>query len=64
MSVTDFSKVVNLPVSTIWRYVNGKFKPSADNALKIEEATKGVITIKDLLYPADAKEGRGIESQT
>jgi len=51
MTVSEFSRVAKLPVSTIWRYVNGKFKPSADNALRIEQATGGAVTIRELLYP-------------
>jgi predicted transcriptional regulator len=46
MTITDFSKVSSLPVPTVWRYVNGKFRPCAANALLIDEATAGAVPFR------------------
>jgi plasmid maintenance system antidote protein VapI len=51
MTITGFANKVHLPVSTIWRYVNGKFKPCAANAIKIEKETEGELTLRELLSP-------------
>ena len=58
MTITAFSRVSKLPIPTIWRYVNGKFRPSATNALRIEEATGGAVTRMELLYPEQKNGGR------
>lgn len=51
LTITSFAKQSGLSVPTVWRYVNGKFKPNAQNALLIEQVTKGEVTIRESLYP-------------
>lgn len=51
MTITDFAIVAKLPVSTIWRHATGRFKPSPANALRIQQATNGAVTVMDLLFP-------------
>jgi transcriptional regulator with XRE-family HTH domain len=62
MKLNDYLKQSNLTVSkfatesqlnqpTVWRIVNGKFKPSARIAAAIEKATGGDVTLRELLFP-------------
>jgi transcriptional regulator with XRE-family HTH domain len=59
LTVTQFAEQAKLPIPTVWRYVNGKFKPSADNALTIEQATGGAVTLRELLFPDQREQDKG-----
>jgi plasmid maintenance system antidote protein VapI len=37
LTTTALAELIELPVPTVWRYVNNKFKPDATNALQIQE---------------------------
>lgn len=52
LNVTSLATKLNLPVPTVWRYINNKFKPNTENALLIQE--KLGIPIRDL-FPKKLK---------
>lgn len=51
LSGLAFAEKHNLSQSTISRILNNKVIPSPGVALEIEQATKGVVTRMELLYP-------------
>ena len=50
LSGLAFAKKHSLSQATVSRAVNGK-AISGSNALKIEKATEGFVTLRELLYP-------------
>jgi hypothetical protein len=49
-SINSWAAKNSIPATTVWRAVKRKvLRPS--NALLIERATDGAVTIKELLYP-------------
>lgn len=53
MNDSEFSRVSGIKQPTIWRIKNGHCKPSPGIALRIEEATGGAVTLRELLFPAE-----------
>ena len=53
LTVSKFATINRLNQPTIWRIINGKFKPSAKTALNIEYATGGAVTLRELLFPKE-----------
>jgi len=51
MSITSFAEIVGIDYTYVSRLKNGERRPSPDVALRIEQATKGMVTRMDLLYP-------------
>jgi len=51
ISYRTFAEIVGVDHTYVWRLKNGERRPSPDVALKIEKATKGMVTRMDLLYP-------------
>ena len=45
----DFAKKIEVTPCTISNYIHGRRKPRLEIALKIERATKGRVTVDDLL---------------
>jgi predicted transcriptional regulator len=43
----EFALQINIPRVTMWRWLNG-YKPSWENAKKLEELTKGHVKIADM----------------
>ena len=50
-TASGFANKTEIPQPTIWRILNNKVTPSLRVAFKIEQATGGDVTIKELLYP-------------
>lgn len=48
LSVREFAKLANVPASVVSRVMNGA-TPSLPNALKIEKAAKGEVTVKEMV---------------
>lgn len=53
ISQSEFAEMVGLPRQTISRYVLGDRRPSTSIALKIEQKTRGKVSIEDLMDYAD-----------
>jgi DNA-binding transcriptional regulator YdaS (Cro superfamily) len=51
IGVTAFASKAGLKQPHLSLIANGKRRPSPDIALKIEQATGGIVTIRELLYP-------------
>ena len=51
MGVSEFARIAGLKQSYISLLVHQKRRPSADLALRIEQATGGAVTIMELLFP-------------
>lgn len=52
LSVIEFAKLIGITRQHVYEIEkNGKFKPSAPLALRIEEATGGAVSRMELLYP-------------
>jgi len=49
ISILEFSKIVRVPVSSLYHYINGKRTPHIATALHIEKVTKKEITVRDLI---------------
>jgi plasmid maintenance system antidote protein VapI len=49
VSVKDFAEIIEVHKSTIFNYLNWNRKPNLEIALKIETATKGKVTFRDML---------------
>lgn len=43
----EFALKINIPRVTMWRWLNG-YKPSRDNARRLEEVTKGQVTLNEM----------------
>ena len=52
MRMSEFARLMGVSLPTVWTYVKGNTKPSRVNALKIQRATDGEITLKDFGYEA------------
>jgi len=51
MTDSAFARHANLKQPTVWRIKNNKVKRlSANSAIRIQEATGGVVTVKELLF--------------
>lgn len=57
LTVSKFAIFSRLNQPTLWRIVNGKFKPSAKTASIIEQATGGAVTLRELLFPEQTGQG-------
>lgn len=44
----EFAKMADVTPQTIYNYIHGRRKPTLEVALRIEEATKGKVSAKDL----------------
>ena len=55
LSQKEFGHLVKLSQQTLSNYIAGRRKPSLDAAKRIEEATKGKVTMEDLLDHWNAK---------
>jgi transcriptional regulator with XRE-family HTH domain len=51
LSKTEFAKKVGITRHALYLYLKGKRQPRLDIALRIEEATNGEVTVKDLISP-------------
>jgi len=61
-TVNSFAELHKIPATTVWRAKKGKvLRPS--NALRIEKATGGAVTIRELLYPDNNNE-KGADADT
>lgn len=56
--VTDFAKEVGVSRNHINMIVNDHAKPGAGLAAKIEAATNGEVTLRELLFPEQFKENK------
>ncbi len=55
-TINSFANQYNIPATTVWRAINNKaLRPC--NALRIEQATGGAVTLRELLFP-NQTEGR------
>lgn len=45
----EFSKMLGVSENTIYSYISGRRCPRLDIAIKIQEYTKGKVTINDLI---------------
>jgi DNA-binding transcriptional regulator YdaS (Cro superfamily) len=51
-SINAFANQHNIPATTVWRAVkNMVLRPR--NALRIEQATGGAVTLRELLFPKE-----------
>ena len=48
----SLAKTINISYQTVSDWINGKKTPSAENCLRIENATKGKIKARDILPPS------------
>lgn len=57
LSINALAVASDIPATTVWRAASGRpLRPC--NALRIQEATGGAVTVMDLLYPEQKTEGR------
>lgn len=54
--ISDFAKELDIDRTHINLIVLGKKKPSPKLAAKIEKATNGEVTLRELLFPEEYKE--------
>lgn len=59
MKPAEFARLHGLSKSTIWRVYKGMFRPRPDTAERIEQATNGAVTLRELLFPVDNRTGEG-----
>jgi DNA-binding transcriptional regulator YdaS (Cro superfamily) len=59
IQVKEFAEIIGVSASTISRYIHWYRKPALDIAIRIENATKGKVTIKDLMAYWEAKKDHG-----
>ena len=45
----DFAREINVPYSTMSSWIRGSRKPGLENALKISRATKGKVSVHELM---------------
>jgi len=51
MSANQLAIKSGVPQPTVSRILNGKSRPSPETAQKIEQATGGAVTLRELLFP-------------
>lgn len=56
ITVTDFAKKVGVSRNHINAIVNNRGRPGPELAKKIQEETKGEVTVMELLFPPEQKE--------
>lgn len=59
IKTNEFADIIGVDSSTISRYIHWHRKPSLDIAQRIVKATKGKVTIEDLLGYWQAKKDHG-----
>jgi predicted transcriptional regulator len=47
LSVEEFSKLVKIPMSTLYSWIQGNRSPKLSSALKVERFTSGAVTVYD-----------------
>lgn len=50
LTCNEFAKISGISQPTVWRIKKGETTPSALTALRIEQATNGEVTLRDLLF--------------
>lgn len=58
MGASSFAKKAGMKQPYTSLIINGKRKPSAPLALRIEQATNGVVTLRELLFPEKLAQGK------
>jgi transcriptional regulator with XRE-family HTH domain len=48
ISVLDFSEEIGISFSAVYGYLMGRGRPTRANAQKIEKATRGIVTAKEM----------------
>lgn len=54
--ISDLAREINVNRSQLNQIVLGKRKPNPQLAAKIEKATNGEVTLRELLFPEEYKE--------
>ena len=54
-----FAIDLEIPIATMFKYVSGKIIPSEKRAQLLQDATGGIVTVKDLRGEWTGKERRG-----
>jgi DNA-binding transcriptional regulator YdaS (Cro superfamily) len=59
IQIKEFAEIIGVDASTISKYIHWHRKPNLDIGRRIEKATKGKVTIDDLLGYWEAKKHHG-----
>jgi DNA-binding transcriptional regulator YdaS (Cro superfamily) len=59
VKIKEFADIIGVDASTVSKYINWHRKPSLDIAQRIVKATKGKVSIEDLLAYWEAKKDHG-----
>jgi len=59
LSTEEFARIIGISTTGMFHYLAGRRRPSQKTAIKIEKATQGHVTVKDLRGKYAGKELRG-----